>query len=75
MARWPLLMRGPASSSGCSCPPVVLCFGMNIGFKKVSVGKKKKKKKKKKVSVEETLLGKVGTPFYGEKYMMTTRKR
>lgn len=61
MARWPLLMRGPASSSGCSCPPVVLCFGMNIGFKKVSV--------------EETLLGKVGTPFYGEKYMMTTRKR
>lgn len=61
MARWPLLMRGPASCSGCSCPPVVLCFGMNIRFKKVSV--------------EETLLGKVGTPFYGEKYMMTTRKR
>lgn len=27
----------------------------------------------KKVSVEETLLGKV-TPFYGEKYVMMTRK-
>lgn len=60
MARWPLLTRGPASSSGCSCPPAVLCFGMNIGFKKASV--------------EETLLGKVRTPFSGEKYVIMTRK-